>query len=98
MRGLTHEEIQAPPFAPTIAIEILSPGDDPLDVASKVDVYLRGGSSLVIIVNPKQRDMTLYDASGATMFAGDDVVRHDALPDFELPLRPFFATALDLPI
>ncbi len=97
LRGLTHEEIQAPPFAPTVAVEILSPGDDSLDVVSKIDVYLRGGSSLVIVVNPKQRDMVLHDAAGATTFAADDIVRHHALPDFELPLRPFFCAALDLP-
>ncbi len=62
-----------------------------------MDVYLRGGSALVIVVDPKQRRVTLSDASGATTFAADATVRHAALPDFELPLAPFFATALDLP-
>jgi Uma2 family endonuclease len=98
LRGLTHEEIQAPAFAPTIAVEILSPGDDPLDVASKVDVYLRGGSTLVIVVDPKQRTFSLYDAIDTTTFAADDTVRHGALPDFALPVRPFFAAALGLPM
>ena len=98
LRGLTHEEIQAPAFAPTVAIEILSPGDDPLDIASKVVVYLGGGSALVIVVEPKSRTMTLHDALSTTSYGCDDTVRHGALPGFELPLQPFFARALDLPI
>ena len=100
LRGLTLEELQAPAFAPTIAVEILSPGDDLLDVASKVDAYLRGGSTLAIVESPKLRMMTLHDVVRVTTFsaATGDVVRHAALPDFELPLQPFFAIALDLPV
>ena len=52
LRGRTEADIQAPDFAPTVAVEVLSPGDDPRDMASKVDVYLRGGSALVIVVDP----------------------------------------------
>lgn len=97
LRGLPHEEIQAPAFAPTVAVEILSPRDNPLDVADKIAVYLHGGSSLVIVVDPKARTMTLRDADGETMLASSDVLRHSALPDFELALAPLFSAALDLP-
>jgi Uma2 family endonuclease len=97
LRGLSRESIQAPAFAPTVAVEVLSPGDDPLDVADKIGVYLRGGSSLVIVVDPKARTMTLHDANGATKLTTSDVLRHAALPDFELALAPLFSAALDLP-
>jgi len=97
LRGLGHEAIQAPAFAPTVAVEILSPRDNPLDVAAKVAVYLRGGSSLVIVVDPNARTMTLHDANGATKLTSSDVLRHSALPDFELALGPLFSAALDLP-
>jgi len=59
--GLADDDIQVPAFAPTIAIEILSPDDDPRDVASKVVVYLRAGSALVIVVDPKARTMTVHE-------------------------------------
>jgi len=35
LRGFSREELQAPPFAPSVAIEILSPGDRPADVAAR---------------------------------------------------------------
>ena len=96
MRGLTHDQLQAPAFAPTVALEILSPGDNPLDVASKIDVYLRGGSELVIVADPIKRTMTLHDASRVSRFAGKDVVEHRVLPEFELCVGPFFSGALDI--
>jgi len=96
LRGLTHDEMQAPAFAPTVAVEVLSPADDPRDVASKVDVYLRGGTSLVIVADPRTRTMTLHDALGARTYRGNEIVRHEALPEFELSVGPFFSGALDL--
>ncbi len=96
LRGLADDDIQAPAFAPTIAIEILSPDDDPRDVASKVGVYLRAGSALVIVVDPKARTMTVHEPPlSSTTFSSNDTLHHAALTDFELPLAPFFARALD---
>lgn len=97
LRGLGVDDIQTPAFAPTVAIEVLSPGDDPRDVASKVDVFLRGGTELVIIVDPASRTMTLHDRVSSRICSPAATVRHDALPHFELALGPFFADALDLP-
>ena len=97
LRGLEREAIQTPAFAPTVAIEVLSRGDDPRDVASKIDVYLRGGSLLVIIVDPASRSMTLHDIGAVTALGERDTLRHPALPEFELALGDLFASALDLP-
>jgi Uma2 family endonuclease len=94
LRGLTHEEIQLPALAPNVAIEILSPGDDPRDVASKIDVYLRSGAELVIVVDPKTRTMALHDGALTALRAGD-VLRHRALPDFSLDVGELFSLALD---
>lgn len=97
MRGLSYEELQAPEFAPNVAIEVFSPDDKRLDVASKIEVYLRAGSDLVIVAYPKTRTMTLHDPHSSTTLSADETLRHAALPGFELPLRSFFAEALDLP-
>ena len=97
LRGLTHAELQSPAFAPDVAIEILSPGDDPRDVAAKIDVYLRAGTALVLVVDPARRTMTVHDPRQTDVRTTADVFRHEALPDFELALGPFFARALDLP-
>jgi len=95
LRGLTHEEKQAPAFAPTVAIEILSLGDRRADVESKIDVYLGGGSSLVLIVDSRTRTIEVHDENGRNVLRGDDTLTHPALPDFSLNLREFFASALD---
>jgi Uma2 family endonuclease len=95
LRGLTHEEKQAPAFAPTVAIEILSLGDRRADVESKIDVYLGGGSSLVLIVDSRTRTIELHDENGRNVLREDDTLTHVALPDFSLNLREFFASALD---
>jgi Uma2 family endonuclease len=97
LRGLTHDEIQLPPFAPSVAVEVLSPRDDPRDVASKVDVYLRAGSALVIVVDPRRRTASLHDAAGTTSLTAADTLRHEALPGFALDLTHLFSKALDLP-
>jgi Uma2 family endonuclease len=96
LRGLSHEDIQLPAFAPTVAVEVLSRGDLAADVASKIDVYLRGGGRLVIVIDPRTRTLVAHDAETITRFDSGDVFAHLALPDFRLELGPFFSRALDL--
>ena len=95
LRGLSHDEKQTPAFAPTVAIEILSLEDRRADVESKIEVYLRGGSSLVLVVDTQARTILVCDENGRARLGTDDVLRHAALPDFTLHVREFFATALD---
>jgi Uma2 family endonuclease len=96
LRGLTIEEVQAPAFAPRVAVEIVSPGDNRRDLASKIAVYLGGGSALVIVIDPADRTALLHDASGSTKLTAADVLQHAALPGFELQLGTFFEEALTL--
>ena len=96
LRGVSHEDIQVPAFAPTVAVEVLSRGDLMADVASKIDVYLRGGSRLAIVIDPRERTLVAHDAETVSEFASCDGFTHPALPDFRLELGPFFARALDL--
>jgi Uma2 family endonuclease len=97
LRGHTAEELEAPAFAPNVTVEVLSPRDEARDVASKVDVYLRGGVELVIIADPRARTLALHDDSGSVrVLAAGDVLRHSALPDIELDVAGLFARALNL--
>ncbi len=98
LRELSDEELEVPPFAPDVAIEVLSPGDRPKDVASKVDVYLRGGGRLVLVVDPKRRTIRAIDAGGERSFAGDQTFEHVVLPEFRLIVASFFEKALRRPL
>ncbi len=97
LRGHSFEELETPAFAPNVAVEILSPSDRARDVASKIDVYLRGGVDLVIIVDPHARTIVLHDGSAPSILASGDILRHARLPDFEREVATLFSRALDLP-
>jgi Uma2 family endonuclease len=89
--GLEGLELELPPFAPDVAVEILAPSSRRLHLEHKIGVYLAGGSALVIVVDPPQRTVHLHDAGGVRTLRDDDVLAHDALPGFFLPLRDLFA-------
>lgn len=53
--GLVGEDLEAPPIAPDIVVDILSPDDRPDDVAAKREVYLAAGAQLLLIVDAERR-------------------------------------------
>jgi Uma2 family endonuclease len=88
---LDDAELQAPPIAPDVAVEILSRDDLPRHVAHKIAVYLAAGTRLVVIVQPADRTVTLHDAHGTRVLHGDEPIVHEALPGFALALGTLFA-------
>jgi Uma2 family endonuclease len=96
LAGLEGRDLDAPPFAPDVAVEILSPGDRMRRVEHKIALYLATGASLVIIVDPSDRSVRLHDASGIRVLRNDDVMEHAAMPGFRLPLTVLFS-AIDRP-
>jgi Uma2 family endonuclease len=96
LRGLDDSDLELPPFAPDVAIEILSPGDRSRYGEHKIGVYLAGGSSLVVVVDPSRRRVTLHDANTVRTLDEADVLAHAALPGFRLSLAELFA-ATDRP-
>ncbi|HXO18214.1 MAG TPA: Uma2 family endonuclease [Candidatus Dormibacteraeota bacterium] len=91
LRTLSDEELEIPPLAPDVAVEILSPGDRRADVDDKIDVYLRAGSSLVIVVDPPHRVVELHDRAETLRVDEAGAIEHWALPDFCYPVRELFA-------
>ena len=80
-----------PPFAPDVAVEILSPDDRRIDVDDKIDTYLRAGSSLVIVVDPQKRVVELHDPLATARLDEGAAIEHAALPGFRYPVRDLFA-------
>src|SRR2546425_2530668 len=61
------------PGALDLAIQILSPSDDPVDVQQKVRDWLEGGAKLVWLVALRAKTVTAYRADGSARFLrGDD--------------------------
>ena len=90
LRRLSDEELEVPPLAPDVAVEILSPDDRCADVDDKIGTYLRAGSALVIVVDPKQRRVDLHDQQGIAHLNEPDAIAHEALPGFRYPVRELF--------
>jgi len=96
LRGRSHAEIQAPEFPPTVAVEVLSAGDDRRDVAAKIAAYLGSGVRLVLVLDPRRRTADAHDSDGTRHLEPSETFEHPALPGFALELASFFAGALDL--
>ena len=76
------------PFAPDLAVEIVSPGDRADDVHSKVREYLAAGTRLVWVLDPYTRTAAVHRPAGEVIELGEDGVLdgEDVLPGFRLPL------------
>ena len=83
--------MQLPPLAPDVAVEILSPHDRRIDVDDKNDVYLRAGSTLVIVVDSPRRVVELHDATATTYLDEGASIEHAAMPGFYYAVRDLFA-------
>ncbi|MBV9263345.1 MAG: Uma2 family endonuclease, partial [Candidatus Eremiobacteraeota bacterium] len=90
LRTLSDDDLQVPPFAPDIAVEILSPDERRVDVDDKIGVYLRGGSSLVIVIDPAKRVVELHDARATTELEQSATIAHTAMPEFRYSVGTLF--------
>jgi Uma2 family endonuclease len=87
----SRDEAEEPHLAPDVAFEILSPSERAKNIEHKIDVYLRSGTALVVVVDPIARTVRTVDSGGDTLLREDAVFTHSALPDFALDLTELFA-------
>ena len=78
--------------APTIAVEVLSPGDRPRAVRAKVAQWLRAGARLMWVVDPERRTVHVHRADGSHTALGADgaIEGEDVLPGFTLRRATLF--------
>lgn len=77
--------------APDLAVEVLSPSDNPVEVQQKVRDWLEGGSRLVWVVAPRARSVTVYRPDGSAR-----LVREPEALDGETVLTGFALALSDL--
>lgn len=80
------------PFAPDLAVQVVSPTDVMTEINDKVVNYIDAGAELVWIVDPWQRVVTVYHSDGSAQVVreGDEIDGGDVLPGFSLPVREIF--------
>jgi Uma2 family endonuclease len=78
--------------APDLAVEVLSPSDRAADVAAKTQDWLRAGCSMVWIVNPQNRTITVHSNCSeiVVLTVSDTIQGGDLLPGFSLPVANVF--------
>ena len=72
--------------APDIAVEVVSPSDRASEVAAKVQDWLQAGCSVVWVVDPENRSVTVYRSRNeiAVLTASDTLSGGDVLPGFSV--------------
>jgi len=92
-RDASPEDVAVPIGAPTVAIEVSSPGDRPRDVDHKIATYLAAGTAAVLVVDPIATAIIVHDRDGIRTIHPGDVLEHRALPDFTLDVTTLFERA-----
>lgn len=78
--------------APDLAIEVLSPSDNPVEVQQKVRDYLEAGARLVWVVAPQAATVTVYrpDGSARLVREPESLDGETVLPGLDIPLSDLF--------
>ena len=81
------------PFAPDLAVEVLSPGNTASEINEKVAMYFAAGSRAVWVFNPKKRSASVYASpTNSRVLKEHDILDGgEVLPDFKLDLSKLFA-------
>ncbi len=79
--------------APDLAVEVISPTDRASEVAAKVQTWLQAGSSMVWVVDPENRTLTVHRGRHeiAVLTASDAIPGGDLLPGFSMSVGLIFA-------
>lgn len=85
-----NADLQVPLAAPTVAVEILSASDRRPDVDSKIETYLRAGTTLIVVIDYDFRIVELHDRDHSERRTLGQTIEHSALPGFSLDIRTLF--------
>jgi Uma2 family endonuclease len=82
-----------PELYPTLAVEVLSPGNTKREMREKLDDYFASGTELVWIVDPASKTVRVYTGRDAetVLRSGETLTGGDVLPGFSVPVADIFA-------
>ncbi len=78
--------------APDFAVEVISPGDTYLEVEEKVRDWITTGTSMVWVVNPRRRTVTVHRSlKGSTLLTEEDELNGgDVIEGFQCRVAEIF--------
>ena len=79
--------------APDLAVEVVSPGDTVNEVDQKVTEWLEAGASMVWVINPKPKTITVYRSLTdiITLTEKHTLEGGEVVPGFQIPVAEIFA-------
>lgn len=80
------------PGAPDLAVEVVSPNDNPGKVNDKIQMWLHYGAQVIWSIEPKTHSVTIYSADGdvKVLRVGDRLEDEALLPGFSYPIANLF--------
>ena len=78
---------------PDLAVEVLSPTDNPVEIQQKIRDYLEAGTRLVWLFAPRPKTVTVYRPDGSAQLLREHEVLdgEDVLPGLAIPLIEVFS-------
>ena len=74
------------PFAPDIAVEVLSPSEHSLEVTRKVREYLGAGSQEVWLLDQVNGELQVRTKAGIRLLQAGEILDSPLLPGFSVPV------------
>ena len=81
LKQIDMDKIPAP-FAPDIAVEVLSPSESAVNVRRRVREYLRAGGKEVWLLDHKNAEILVHTSTGIQVMHGSDILVSPLLPGF----------------
>ncbi|MGB3681134.1 MAG: Uma2 family endonuclease [Rubrobacteraceae bacterium] len=80
------------PGAPDLAVEVVSPNDLYTEVEEKVSGWLEAGSRMVVVVNPRNKTVSVrrHQSEVRVLGEGDVLQGGEVVPGWELPVADVF--------
>src|SRR5262249_3221972 len=77
---------------PDLAVEVLSPNDDPNGTTVRLNRFLDKGSAVVWMVDPDEKTVTIWsnEREPIVFRCGDNIANVPELPHFHCPVSEFF--------
>lgn len=79
------------PGTPDLAAEVVSPGDSWSEVREKVRDWLDAGCAMVLVLDPRERSVTVFRDGDVRILLGHDVLEGgEVVPGWTVPVRELF--------
>ena len=80
------------PGAPDLAVEVISPNDLYTEVAEKVEEWLKAGTLMVVVVDPRRRVATVHrpGQEAVTLAEGETLEGNDVVPGWRMLVGDIF--------